>query len=163
MNGVQSIQTALGSTQLLLNRYIEDLSDADMLVRPCPGANHAAWQLGHLINSEAFFVNAIKPGAVPPPPAGFKDKVGKNDARQDDPAYFPSKAQLLDTLASTRNGTVAMIRSLTAAELDKPGPEQLQRFAPTVGHLVAMVPMHLLMHLGQLQVIRRKLGKPVLF
>ena len=37
----------------MLNRNLEmlkatlgDFSDADMLVRPTPGANHAAWQLG---------------------------------------------------------------------------------------------------------------------
>ena len=33
MNGIQVIQAALGSTQFLLNKYVEDLSDADLLVR----------------------------------------------------------------------------------------------------------------------------------
>ena len=28
---------------------IGDFSDADIYVRPCPGANSPAWQLGHLI------------------------------------------------------------------------------------------------------------------
>jgi hypothetical protein len=42
-------------------------------------------------------------------------------------------------------------------------PEALQGFAPTVGHLAYVLPVHVMMHLGQVQVIRRKLGKPVLF
>jgi hypothetical protein len=36
-------------------------------------------------------------------------------------------------------------------------------FAPTVGHLVLMIASHIMMHVGQMQVIRRKLGKPLLF
>jgi hypothetical protein len=36
-------------------------------------------------------------------------------------------------------------------------------FAPTVGHLVTMTISHFMMHTGQFQVIRRKLGKPLLF
>ena len=29
--------------------YVQDLADADLLLRPVPGINHIAWQLGHLI------------------------------------------------------------------------------------------------------------------
>ena len=29
--------------------YVQDLADADLLLRPVPGMNHIAWQLGHLI------------------------------------------------------------------------------------------------------------------
>jgi hypothetical protein len=36
-------------------------------------------------------------------------------------------------------------------------------FAPTTGHLALMTASHIMMHVGQLQVIRRKLGKPLLF
>ena len=35
--------------------------------------------------------------------------------------------------------------------------------APTYGHVAALIPEHTAMHVGQLQVIRRRLGKPVLF
>ena len=47
--------------------------------------------------------------------------------------------------------------------MDRPMPEALQAFAPTVGHLAYILPSHVMMHLGQIQGIRRKLGKPVLF
>lgn len=29
--------------------YLDDLTDGDLLIRPVPGMNHVAWQLGHLI------------------------------------------------------------------------------------------------------------------
>ena len=37
----------------MLQFTLGDFSDADMLARPAPSANHAAWQLGHLIAAEA--------------------------------------------------------------------------------------------------------------
>ncbi len=69
MNGRDAIQTALKSTKVLLTRYIEDLSDADLLVRPVPGANHIAWQLGHLIFSEPYLVKPSLTSTAPRAPA----------------------------------------------------------------------------------------------
>jgi hypothetical protein len=46
-----------------------------MLTRPVPGANHPAWQLGHLIVAETNAVNLVKPGAMPELPAGFGDRI----------------------------------------------------------------------------------------
>jgi len=41
--------------------------------------------------------------------------------------------------------------------------DAIKSFAPTIAHLVHVLPMHVNMHIGQIQVIRRTLGKPVLF
>src|SRR5579864_6058217 len=75
---------------------LADFSDADMLVRPVPGANHAAWQLGHLIGAEVRMVNSAKPGAAPELPAGFADKFTRETAKIDDPNFFPRKAELIE-------------------------------------------------------------------
>lgn len=147
----------------LLKNALADFSDADMVVRPCPGANHAAWQLGHLIVAETHFGNTVKPGIMPELPAGFSDKFNKSTTSIDDPKAFASKAELLSQFEKTRTGTIKWVRSLSPQDMEKPMPEQLQRFAKTVGHLAVVLPIHTTMHLGQIQVIRRKLGKPVLF
>jgi hypothetical protein len=147
----------------MLKMTLADFSDADMLVRPCPGANHAAWQMGHLISAETRMINMIKPGAAAELPAGFDTKFTKETNSNDDPAFFPKKAALLEQLAKTRAATAAWAKSLTQADLDKPGPERMAAMAPTIGHMVAMVSLHSTMHIGQFQVIRRKLGKPILF
>ena len=39
-----SLQSAFHFTDMVLDRYIEDLDDADLLVRPGKGCNHLAWQ-----------------------------------------------------------------------------------------------------------------------
>jgi hypothetical protein len=147
----------------MVNATLADFSDADMLARPCPGANHAAWQLGHLVFAEFRMVNAIREGTVPPPPAGFEEMFKKETASIDDPSFFPKKAELLAALGKGREAIINLAKTLQPSDLAKPTPERLQRFAPTVGQLLVMLPVHVVMHMGQFQVIRRKLGKPVLW
>jgi hypothetical protein len=140
-----------------------DFSDADLLARPVPGANHTAWQLGHLTVAEQHAGNAVKPGSMPELPAGFADRFAKDKARSDNPADFPSKAELIAQFERVRRGTVAWARSMTPQDYAAPTPEKMQGWAPTVGQLALALSGHVAMHLGQIQVIRRKLGKPILF
>lgn len=163
MNRIQLLSDMLTVNMEMIKSTLADFSDADLLVRPCPGANHAAWQLGHLIKSETNALNSIKPGAAAPLPQGFGDRFTKDTSKSDDASAFPKKAELLDTFAKVREATIAWAKGLTEADLDQPTPERIRAWAPTVGHLLAMTPGHVAMHVGQFQVIRRKLGKPVLF
>ena len=77
MNGREAIQRALKSTQRFAGWYVEDLTDDELLVRPVPGANHIAWQLGHLIYAETMMGSQL-PGAkypeVPASEAAFHSK-----------------------------------------------------------------------------------------
>lgn len=147
----------------MLKGTLADFSDADLLTRPCPGANNAAWQLGHLIKSEAGALAAFAPGTAPPLPAGFADKITRESAGKDDPSLFPNKSELLDLFARVRAATIAWAKGLKESDLAQPSPERMRGWAPTAGHYLAAVPGHVAMHVGQFQVIRRKLGKPVLF
>jgi hypothetical protein len=56
-----------------------------------------------------------------------------------------------------------MLSTLKPEDLDRPGAERFKEIAPTVGHVLSLIGSHLTMHVGQMQVIRRKLGKPILF
>ena len=163
MNPIELFADTLNRTMGMFTATLADFSDEDMLVRPCPGANHAAWQVGHLISAETRMVNGVTPGAAAELPAGFDTKFSKETSGVDDPSQFPGKKALLDQLAKTRAGSIAWVRTLTPADLDKPAPERMQRMCPTVGHLIGLMMGHMSMHMGQLQVIRRKLGKPILF
>jgi hypothetical protein len=147
----------------MLKMTLADFSDADMLVRPVLGANHAMWQLGHLIATEARLINMAMPGAVPQVPADFADKFTKQTVANDDPKQFPTKAEALAQLEKVRAATVGWVRGLSDEVMSRPAPEAIQRIAPTVGDLPISIPNHVNMHLGQMQVIRRKLGKPILF
>src|SRR6476646_9300915 len=89
MNGKDAIKTALRSTAHLLNWFLSDLSDADLLVRSVPGSNHVAWQLGHLIAVESSAIGKNIPGAsLPELPPGFREKYTKETAASDDAGAF---------------------------------------------------------------------------
>src|SRR5664279_5340091 len=95
MKAQDAIRTALTGTQQILNMYLQDLSDADLLVRPVPHANHIAWQLGHLIASESRMSGDHLPGAkYPELPAGFAERHNKEAASRD--TGFGTKAEYLD-------------------------------------------------------------------
>jgi len=146
-----------------LNMTLGDMTDADLIQRPVPNANNALWQLGHLIAAEASMVNGAAGRTVVELPAGFAERFKKGTASVDDPAVLGTKAALLGLFAKVRGASADWAASLTPADLAKESPESMRSWAPTVGHLVNMLPVHTAMHIGQFQVLRRKLGKPVLF
>jgi hypothetical protein len=149
-----------------LSHTLADFTDADMFVRPCPGANHTAWQLGHLISAEASVQKNLSPSTAIALPAGFNDVFSMEANKNDDAskfAPFNTKSQLLDLFTKVRGGTVTWIESLSTEQLDAPTPDKYKMWASSLGALASGQIQHTLMHLGQFQVIRRKLGKPVLF
>ena len=58
---------------------------------------------------------------------------------------------------------MAFTKTLSEADLDKPAPEKMRKMCPTVGDVMSLQATHVMMHLGQIQVARRKLDKPILF
>ena len=161
MNGIQAVQAALKSTADIPAWYVSDLSDADLLVRPTPTANNIAWQMGHLIEGEVQLVKIILPDAVYPAlPADF-GKYTKETSTQD--SGFLGKNAYLELFKRAREATIAAVAKLSEADLDKPVTGNMAKFAPTWGAMLLLVSNHTLMHAGQFTVVRRKLGKPVLF
>jgi hypothetical protein len=166
MDPKQFIIKGLTGNLGFLKDTLKDFNDADLFVRPCPGANHAAWQLGHLIVAENMMVGGMDPKAAPALPAGFGELFTKETSKNDEAGKFgkfATKEQLLSLFEKGRNATIAWTNTLSAADLDKPTPEKFRSWMPTFGDLIHGQGWHVTMHVGQLQVIRRKLGKPVLF
>jgi hypothetical protein len=164
MRATDTIKAALNSTQHMVEWFVSDLSDADLLVRPVPGANHIAWQLGHLIGAERSLVRSELPDAAYPDlPAGFAEQHTKNTATSDSPADFRSKAEYLDLFKKVRAATVAAVDKLADADLDRTSIGRMAKMAPKLVNILLLVSEHTTMHTGQFTVVRRKLGKPVLF
>lgn len=164
MTGIDAIRAALESTKSLLGMYLSDLSDADLLVRPTPSANHTAWQLGHLITADKFLIAGELPDAsFPELPKGFVANHSKETAAKDGPAGFLTTAEYLALFQAMRSAAIATLNSLSDTDLDRPSVGRLAAFAPRLGDMFLLVSTHTLMHAGQITVVRRMLGKPVLF
>jgi hypothetical protein len=72
MNAKDAIRSAMGMGLFVVEKYLSDLDDADLMRRPTAGCNHLAWQLGHLISSESGLVNMVCPGQGGELPDGFR-------------------------------------------------------------------------------------------
>ena len=158
MDTKAAIRLNYNMAEMIYQAYLSDLTDAELLVRSVPGINHIAWQLGHLIDSEHGMIDGICPGVMPPLPAGFKEKHLKETSTSDNPADFLTKDEYLKLLADQRKGTLEALARQTDADFDKPAPESMQSYAPTVGDVFTMIGMHWVMHAGQWVVVRRALG-----
>jgi hypothetical protein len=162
MGQQQTIAAVLERGRGMLAKHLADFSDADMVARSSPAANHAAYQIGHLIRTTIDMVRAFTPDLdyVWPPKT---DNAGKAPPTSDDVTAFATKAELLAGWEALVDALIAGVRRTPEADFDKPSPEQFKGFAPTLGALALMTAFHMSMHVGQIQAIRRKLGKPVLF
>jgi hypothetical protein len=162
MDVKQLIVANLSQADFTVGAYLADLTDAELLVRPVPGANHIAWQWGHLIASEAYLVGQVSPAFKSPLPADFAAKFTKDTAQLDDPAAFLNKSDYERLGREMRSATLAALEKLPTADLDKPA-QKVPPLAKTVADVFLLVGGHWLMHAGQWAVIRRKLGRPPLF
>ncbi|MEO8497324.1 MAG: DinB family protein [Planctomycetota bacterium] len=163
MNSRDAIKLSINMGDMISMGYLQDLTDEQMMQRPHPECNHLKWQIGHLIASEQGMIDGVVPGSMPALPDGFKERYGKETAKSDDASAFDSKEDLLRLYQEQRAGTLAALERLSDAELDKPSPEAMRGYAPTVAAAFSMQGSHWIMHAGQWAVLRRQLGKPPLF
>jgi hypothetical protein len=162
MNAKDAVRQIVEMSHTIVRSYVEDLSEADLLVRSVPGSNHIAWQMGHMITGTQKMIGWL---GLPPPelPAGFAERHGKETAGSDDPAAFDRKADYLALAERVKAATLAAVDTTAEADLDRPGPEPMREYAPTVGSVLMILGTHWLMHAGQFVPIRRKLGKGPMF
>jgi hypothetical protein len=151
------LKHSLAASQRIIAMLLADLSPADMLHRPCPGANCAAWITGHLILVERMLHKAI--GVTSPAlPDGFEARFARDDTAPRLADY--GDTSVLPGLFSThRSLSIAAIDALTDEQLCKPLEKPHPMFNLTYERINFMA-IHVSMHAGQISTIRRSLGRP---
>ena len=112
MNTKDALKSSLDMGLFVLNTYISDLSDADLMTRPGTECNHLAWQLGHLIASEVQLLESVCPGKGAALPDGFADKHSKETIGNDDPSAFCSLQEYNDLYATVRTATLKALEDV---------------------------------------------------
>ena len=161
MNAVDAIKYSHTLSNMVARSYLGDLTDAELLERPGEGCNHIAWQLGHLISSQAGLMAAAGIADVPALPDSFAEKHTPENASNDNAADFLSKDEYLALFDKFDAAFLAGLDAASPEDFDKPSPEKFQAYAPTIGGLMMLIASHPLMHAGQWVPVRRRLEKPV--
>ncbi|HEX7448954.1 MAG TPA: DinB family protein, partial [Pirellulales bacterium] len=161
MNACKLAEIPLLMTRDMLKQMLGDLSEAELLERPVDGANHIAWQIGHLIVAEHRLGSQVPGAQYPELPAGFAEQHDRQPTAQQATTGFGTTTQYLALFERTREATLTALRRLTDADLDAPakGPANVTN----AGGVLMLIANHTMLHGGQFSVVRRKLGKPVLF
>ncbi len=162
MNAKDVIRNTIGMCHQVATMYLGDLNDSDLMIRPVPQANHIAWQLGHLIVSENKMMTDAG-FAMPALPSGLAEAYTKETSTSNDAAKFHKKDQYLAWMEGQRGGTMQALDKIADAALSNPTPEFMHQYAATNGALFNLIGIHMMMHGAQFIVVRRKLGKAVMF
>ena len=161
MSPKEPISTLAKMTDFVVNAYLQDLTDADFLTRTVPGANHIAWQMGHLITAERDLLKGIPDTTPLELPAAFAEKHTKEKAAVNDANAFATKAEYLSLYQKSRANFLKCLESFPVENLSKATEGPLASIAPTLSAMFILIANHPMMHAGQFAVLRRKLGKPI--
>ena len=162
MNAKDVLKQVVDFSHMVARYYVDDLTDAELLVRSVPGSNHIAWQLGHMIGGTQQMLRELGREA-PPLPEGFAEAHSKETSAVDDPARFRTKAEYMALAEKMKTASLLAIDATPDGDLEKPAPESMREYAPTMSAGLGLLGTHWMMHVGQFVPIRRKLGKPPLF
>jgi hypothetical protein len=145
----------------MLPRHLADFTDEDMLARPVSGANHVAWQLSHIAHYTSKLLSTL--GLEVPHLARTLPDGGRDASHLNEPEYFPRKADFLEYFTDAYDELIGLVEMLSDEQLSSPCPGGNPDSPQSLAYHLLMQPMHMTMHIGQIQVIRRSLKKPVLF
>lgn len=159
MQSIQLIRENLRKSEDRVLVHVEEMRD-HCVVFPTPaGGGHTLWVLGHLAYIEALVIRGFM-RAEPNPLAAWEDRFDGTDV-SGDVSQYPPFDQVLAKCREMRAGTIALLDSLSEADLDKGGanvPKGHEEIFGTYRHCLQYVADHWYMHRGQLADARRAAG-----
>ena len=143
---------------------VEGLTDEEMMFQPKPGMNHPLWLLGHVATSENGLILHACAGKTLLP-EGWAEKFGIGSQPVGDAKAYPTKEEVVATLATLHAEAIAYVKMLKEADLSSlpvgierfPKPAQ-ERFNTVMKCLTGHI-THEASHAGQMAVLRRLMGK----
>ena len=159
MQSIDLIRGNLTKSEKRVLARVEEMSD-HCLVFPTPkGGGHTLWVLGHLAYIEALVIRGFMLGETNPL-ADWEEIFDGADTTGDISRYPPFE-QVLSMCREMRGSTVALLDSLTEADLDQvsaKSPKGYDDTFDTYRLCLQFVADHWYMHRGQLADARRAAG-----
>jgi uncharacterized damage-inducible protein DinB len=158
----EAIAFSLRSSKAMLHRFLDDLKPEEFQHRPCLGANSAAWIVGHLTSIDRGQLERLGVENLPEVPAGFKERFATTRAAATGTqADFGQPEDLIRLFDRHRDLLIDNVHRIPASDLAAPPAMPSPLFSDR-GESLLFLGMHTAMHMGQLTIIRRSLGRPPL-
>jgi hypothetical protein len=139
----------------------EDLTEAEFHYQPVPGANSAAWIVGHLAVTARRTAERLGSNDLPVLSEEFVGKYSQTKKMAVTQSELGNKQELLSLLGVCARKLLEALQTVPPSGLDAPSPSP-GPFAQYYGEAILFGAMHFTLHSGQLSTIRRSLGKPPL-
>lgn len=138
-------------------------TEEDWLSRPHDRANHAMWFAGHMGLVDNSTIGMLAPSQLVRR-TGFKELFGMGSTPSDDPADYPSPAEIREWMDDRRAVLLEHAERLTDEDLSRPTPQGAPPFLKDLGQVLQFMAWHEGMHSGQITVPHRALGHaPIAF
>jgi hypothetical protein len=144
---------------LMIHRMIDDLAPGDFGHHPVPGANSAAWVVGHLATTLRRTADRLGATDLPTVDPGLADKLTTTRKAAGDQSGLGDPAALVKLFDTCLEKVIGALRSIPAEKLVGP-PSVPGPFATNYAEGLLFGALHIVMHSGQLSTVRRGLGKP---
>jgi hypothetical protein len=140
---------------------VADVAPEDFCRQPLPGMNHPAWVFGHLAYASDRHGSLLGNDQQL---AGWQGLFAKGSATSDNPADYPSKAELLAAWHAANARLIAAVEAASPEALGATNTYLPRPPLPTLGDfLTYSMTGHTASHLGQISAWRRADGRPPLF
>ena len=147
------------TAKLVLHRMVDDLTPAEFRHQPCPGANNAAWVVGHLGVTARRTAERLGGANLPAVSDELAARLKVTKLPAGEQADLGDPAELLRLFDTCVDQVIAQLPGVSAAALAGP-PPMPGPFGNTLAEALQFGAAHVIMHAGQLSTIRRSLGKP---
>jgi hypothetical protein len=145
----------------MLRGMCEDLTETEFHHQPVPGANSAAWIVGHLAVVVRRTAERLGATDLPVLTEEYITRYSTTKKPAAEQKELGGKAELVGLLDVCAAKVMDAIGTLPADALTEPSPTR-GPFANNYGEAILFGSLHITMHCGQLSTIRRSLGKPPL-
>lgn len=152
------ILSQFSTSEFLMTKMTEDLDDKEFFAPSVPGANHAAWIVGHMAVSEDSMIASLT-GKEKRHPEVY-DLFRGGSMCFADASKYPSRKEIEELFRDCRAHAVASLKASDESKWNDPSPEGWPKDVfPTLGSIWALFGTHPYWHIGQLTVCRVALGK----
>jgi uncharacterized damage-inducible protein DinB len=156
----EAIVHSLTNSKIMVRRFTEDLRPEEYVHRPTEKANCAAWLLGHVTLADRSAAQALGATNLPELPAGFEKRFSRDEGCPQ-ASDFGDVTGLLAIFEKNRDALIAAVQNASQEQLDAPTKRVMPMFK-NASELASFMSLHSAMHVGQITIIRRSLGRPPL-
>ena len=155
-------QERIQKTNAMVLEFLEGLEPDLRFRMPQEGVTHIAWQVGHLTWANYGIglvrIRGTRAEDAALLPESYQKAFGRGSVPSTDRAGYPSQERLLEIFNQVNTQIEKEMQTYTLEQLAEPS-EPAHPLFPTKFDALVFLPYHVMMHFGQMGLLRRLAGK----